>query len=141
MREKPLDSLEIVLPGVPITKLRPRFSRFKGKTRTYDAQSEEKETVKWMLQARMQGIGIITHPVDVSIVFYMPIPKSTSGKQKVLMLDGTVKHTKKPDGDNLEKFYWDCMNGIVYADDRQIYKWSGVKRYAQEPRTEITLKW
>ena len=131
----------ITLLGIPLPKARPRFSRYKGRVRTYDTQSEEKETIKWQLKCSMLGLEIITAPVVVDIIFYMPITKSTSMNQKAMMLDGTIKYTKKPDGDNLEKFFWDGMNSIVYADDKQIYKWSGEKRYSLKPRTEITLKW
>ena len=135
------NKLYITIPGVPITKLRPRFTRFKGKVRTYDAQCDEKETVAWQMKARMKGRQLIEQPIELAIVFHMPIPKHTSGKQRVLMLEGGVRHTKKPDGDNLEKFYWDCMNGTVYVDDRQVYKWRGEKVYSATPRTEITLEW
>jgi Holliday junction resolvase RusA-like endonuclease len=131
----------ITILGIPIPKLRHRSKIYNRKVRTYDIQSEEKETIKWQLKCSMRGLEIITAPVHVDIMFYMPITKSTSMKQKAMMLDGTIKYMKKPDGDNLEKFFWDGMNSIVYADDKQIYKWSGEKRYSNKPRTEITLKW
>lgn len=134
-------NLYLVIPGIPQTKLRPRFSRFKGKVRTYDSQAEEKDTFKWQLKARMRNEVIITEPIKINIMFYMPIPKSTAGKKRVLMLDGTVKHTKKPDLDNVLKFALDCMNNIVYDDDKQIYSATTAKYYAIEPRTEITLTW
>lgn len=31
-----------------------------------------------------------------------------------------LPHTKKPDGDNLEKFLNDALNGIVWSDDSNI---------------------
>ena len=134
-------NLYLVIPGIPQTKLRPRFSRFKGKIRTYDSQGEEKETFKWQLKSRMRNEAIISEALEIIIMFYMPIPKSTAGKKRVLMLDGTVKHTKKPDIDNLLKFALDCMNELVYDDDKQIYRATTAKYYDIEPRTEITLTW
>jgi Holliday junction resolvase RusA-like endonuclease len=89
----------------------------------------------------MRNESIITEPIEINIMFYMPIPKYTAGKKKVLMLDGTFKHTKKPDLDNILKFAMDCMNKIVYCDDKQIYSATAEKQYAIEPRTEMTLTW
>jgi len=37
----------------------------------------------------------------------------------------------------------DCLQGIVYADDKQIYSWDGsrVHHNKDNPRTEITVRW
>lgn len=129
----------ISLPGKPQTKLRPRFSRHKGKVRTYDSQKEDKTTVSWQLKARMKDKKPYEGPVQLDLVFYMPIPKSTPKDRRLGMLEGEIKHTVKPDCDNLVKLPLDCMNGIVYIDDKQVYKLSAEKRYSENPRTEIEI--
>jgi len=80
---------------------------------------------------------IITGPVHLNFCFYFPVPKSTGPRVRRDMLSGKILHTKKPDFDNLEKFYCDVMTGHVWVDDAQIMLCSSVKLYAEEPRTEI----
>jgi len=132
------EPLAITIPGVPTPKRRPRFARCRGHVRTYDTQSDEKQTMQWQLKARMQKPPL-HGSLYVEMKFYMPIPKSTSKKNKEQMLSGVIKHTKKPDCDNLIKMPLDCMNGIVFEDDRQIYELKAVKLYSENPRTEITI--
>ncbi len=57
------------------------------------------------------------------------------------MISNEIKHTLTPDADNLVKMCLDCMNGVVYVDDRQIYEIYAEKLYGEEPRTEIVIKW
>lgn len=57
------------------------------------------------------------------------------------MVNGDLPHTKKPDLDNLVKNPMDCMNGIVYEDDRLVTKIFAEKCYGLEPRTEIRVIW
>ena len=71
----------------------------------------------------------------------MPIPKSASKRNKEKMLSGELKHVKKPDIDNTTKMCLDCMNGIVYLDDKQIYKVTAEKQYGEKSRTEIVVRW
>tara|TARA_R110002096_G_scaffold113208_1_gene246244 strand:+ start:1891 stop:2202 length:312 start_codon:yes stop_codon:yes gene_type:complete len=78
-------------------------------------------------------------PIAIDMKFYMSIPKSKSKKIKEKMRLGEIKHTIKPDCDNLVKKPTDCMNGIVYLDDKQIYKLTAEKLYGENPRTEITV--
>jgi len=131
----------ITLLGTPITKLRPRFSRHKGKVRTYDCQSEEKNTISWLLKSKMNGEAPLSGPLSLELIFFMPIPKSVSRKKREKMISGEIKHTGKPDCDNLIKGPMDCMNTIVYKDDSQVYEIHAQKRYGENPRTEITIKW
>ena len=132
--------LNFTIPGIPQSKKRPRFSRFKGKVRTYDSQSEEKETARWQLKSRMVGKELFKDCIEVSLKFFLPIPKSTSKKVKKLMSTDNIPHIKKPDIDNFCKAILDYMNGIVYVDDSQIYKLTAIKLYSENPRTEIVIK-
>lgn len=130
--------LKFSIPGTPQTKLRPRFSRHKGKVHTYNSQRDEDQTMRWKFKARMNG-SPLEGPIAIDMKFYMSIPKSKSKKIKEKMRLGEIKHTIKPDCDNLVKKPTDCMNGIVYLDDKQIYKLTAEKLYGENPRTEITV--
>ncbi|HUS78578.1 MAG TPA: RusA family crossover junction endodeoxyribonuclease [Patescibacteria group bacterium] len=71
-------------------------------------------------------------PVVVTLIFYMPRPKSRR-------LDIWVPTT--PDLDNLEKSILDALNGVAYTDDRLVVAKSSSKRYVTdgEPRVSITV--
>ena len=50
-----------------------------------------------------------------------------------------VAHSKKPDIDNLIKFYMDAMTGKFYVDDSQVHKIKAMKLYGLENEVEITI--
>ncbi len=125
-------SLSISLPGTPKTKLRPRFARRKGRVNTFDPQSEDKETVRWQLKARLGAWEPFSGPVTLSMICIFGVPKSRKRK-------GEVFHMVKPDLDNLVKWIGDVGNGILWEDDRQIVSISAVKIYGVDPRTVITV--
>jgi Holliday junction resolvase RusA-like endonuclease len=133
------ENMLINIPGVPIAKKRPRFARRGGFVTTYNPQ--ESEEGKWitlaMSQIKEKKPAHI--PIVLNIIFVMPIPKSTSKKKADLMREGVIFHTKKPDLDNLIKFVKDCLNGIAWHDDSQVYKIWAEKRYGDNPETNISI--
>lgn len=132
--------IEIIVPGKPIAKKRPRFAR-RGKF-TAIINDQETEEGKFIVQCLQQlnGKKPLEGPIALHCSFMMPIPKSTSKKKRALMLKGLEHHTKKPDTDNLIKFVADCLNGIAWHDDRQIVAIRATKRYADNERTEIVVE-
>lgn len=77
--------------------------------------------------------------IEVNIMAYFGIPKSTSKKKTALMLNGFINPTKKPDADNIAKIILDSLNGIAFHDDSQIVRLVVEKRYSNNPRVELTL--
>lgn len=129
---------QLTIDGVPVAKGRPRLGRYG--TYTPKKTQEYEEYVKMCWVAKYGSIQPSEQPLEMNIVFYMPIPKSYSKKQRAEMLNGRIKHTKKPDIDNLIKSVLDALNGLAYADDSQIIKVTAVKRYAETGSTELTIK-
>lgn len=85
----------------PVPKGRPRFhiSR-RGRVHTFTpdktASFENLIALKYLEQSN--GIKFERDtPLKVSLFFGMPIPMSTTKRRKAAMLDGVLKHTKKPD--------------------------------------------
>ena len=76
----------------------------------------------------------------MSVKAYYPIPKSTSKKKRIQMLQGILLPDKKPDIDNILKCVADSLNTIAYDDDKQIVHMDIEKYYGEEPRTEVILK-
>jgi len=114
--------IKLVLNGKPISKARHRDS----KGRKYDPRAEEKETVRWLMKSKSAGLKLIEGPISVEFEFIFKRPKSSKREH----------HTVKPDLDNLEKFYMDCANGIIWRDDCEVIRKSGYKRYGE---TEMTI--
>ena len=132
-----MKTLHIIIPGKPIAKRRPRFSR-RG---TYSDQGEEKR--RFQQYAFMQIPKNHTRAaLSVKYTFFMPRPISHYGSGKnngTLRKSAPKYHTKKPDLDNLEKFASDCLTGLVWKDDSQIVRSITEKRYSKDPRTEIRI--
>lgn len=133
-----MNSLLITVPGAPIAKKRPRFFRRGNFVGAFNPQ--ETEEGRWLWSAT-QGLGaafsVLTDPIELSFTFFMPIPSSISAKKRLEL----KHHIKKPDIDNCLKFCLDCLNGVLFHDDRQVYKVEAVKLYSDTPRTEIEVRW
>ena len=133
-----LHSYTITLLGEPIAKKRPRFNIKTG--RVYDCQYKESKSVKMMILSELVRLSKtipIKNAVSLDITFYKEPPKSIS-KKKRLQLIGTPD-LRKPDLDNYLKFILDCSNGIVFEDDRQVYKIISEKIYAEESKIEMEI--
>lgn len=130
--------ISIELAGNPVAKKRPRFSG-KGKSVVcYDEQQEIKQAFQWQIRSQFRE-SPLTIPLAVDLIFFMPIPKSTSGIKKRQMENGIVAHIKKPDLDNLQKFILDCLNKLVFHDDSQVCEIKAKKIYSSKPGTMVRL--
>ena len=129
--------MNFTIPGAPISKKRPRFSRVRG---VYDVQSREKKKVQCILISQMRKNNVLS-PVDekirVEMSVHTALPSKTSQKGlKSLIGKGDPR---KPDLDNFVKFYLDAMNKIVYRDDSLVVKILCEKIYSEHPRVEINI--
>lgn len=78
--------------------------------------------------------------LDMRILAFYSIPKSTSKKKRNMMLDGIIRPTKKPDQDNVIKVIADSLNQLAYRDDTQIVDCQCRKFYSEEPRVVVIIK-
>ena len=133
--------MQIVIPGNPIPKLRPRF----GSKKTYDVQKDTKRFYQAIItseikrkiirrdkkeMAEMYKIAKSSN-FHLSIFFYMKIPRSAKEKMPC---------NKKPDIDNLIKLILDCMSGLVFDDDRLVTSICAKKSYSKKPKTVIEIE-
>jgi Holliday junction resolvase RusA-like endonuclease len=130
------DRFQVEVPGEPIPLARPRISMGK----MYDSQVPLKRKLfPIILNACPKEFRSIFQeiPLIVQMIFYMPFPKSST---KAFIEENFHKpHIKRPDIDNLVKFYLDLMNGLVYTDDSLVSKIYAQKVYAPEPKTLIIV--
>lgn len=129
-------NISLNIPTEPVPKLRPRFSVIRGRVHThtpYKTKEYENRIAAAYLE-KSKGFKFDKNvPLDVQIVFGMPIPKSTTKKKRTDMINGLYGHTVKPDCDNLAKAILDALNGIAWHDDAQITHLNVSKSYAESP--------
>lgn len=145
--------MKIKLDGKPIAKQRARHTT-KGKfVVTYDPQSSDKIAVRNKLikivneainsedkQTSIEASNLSRiNSYSVDLTFYFPVNESDSTARKNAKLWGMELPTCKPDYDNLEKFYLDCANGVLWQDDRMIVDGRARKRYGNPARVEIEV--
>ena len=105
---------EIALEKIP-TKQRPRFDTRSGRTYTPTKTEKAEKAIKsaWRKQV---GHRWMNHSGEVRVMILIERPLSKSnpkywaGKADVMM----------PDCDNVAKLCCDALNGVAYADDRQV---------------------
>jgi Holliday junction resolvase RusA-like endonuclease len=129
------------VPGKPIGKGRARAYRKGNHIGHYTPEQTVAYEAKGAALAKlaMAGAEPFTGPVSVVIRAYLAIPKSFSRVEHQRAVLGRRRPTSKPDGDNMAKAACDFMNGIVYADDKQIAYLSVAKFYGEIPRVEIEV--
>ena len=132
--------IAFTVPGKPLGKQRPRFSRKGTVVRTYTPRqtAEYERLVKESYIAA--GGEKLEGAIGVTIRGYFEPPRSTSKKQRQKMLSGEIGYTKKVDADNLAKSILDALNGVAYADDAQVSFLLVYKAYAETARVEVQLK-
>lgn len=128
----------IEIPGKPIGKGRPKFSRQGNFVRTYTpektASYENFVRYLWMQsgEEKMEG------PLKATIYAFFKIPQSVSKKKrKEMLLD---YHTHKPDADNIAKSILDGLSGIAMDDDAQVVWLDVHKHYSEDERVFLILE-
>lgn len=133
--------MRIIIPGNPIPKARHKM-RMNGRfPQAYDPKAADAKRVRECLRkiaANGPNFDLET-VIHLDVSFYVYIPISSTKAERTRMAWGLDHPSKKPDIDNLLKFILDCANGILFKDDAQICSVNCVKRYSENPRTEINM--
>jgi Holliday junction resolvase RusA-like endonuclease len=128
------------VPGKPVSKARPRFTK-QGHTFT-DKGTKQGESNVLACYASACGMHAPHEgSVALSIVAADPVPTSRPKWWQAAALDGSMRHTKRPDLDNALKLVMDALNGVAYKDDSQIDRIEAVKRYGTKPGVFVTLRY
>jgi Holliday junction resolvase RusA-like endonuclease len=130
----------IRIPGEMRGKGRPRFARIGPHVRAFtDAKTVSMEN--WVKACAVQAWRRppLQGPVEIRLEIGVAVPASWSQKKRREALEGALLPTGKPDLDNALKLIADALNGIVWADDKQITKATIVRRYVEAPETALTV--
>lgn len=125
--------------GIPAAQKQTRFSTAGGFARCYDPSKKDKEHIQWQIKP-FAPEEPLRGAIELTIAFFMPIPKQTSKKVREAMLNRVILPCKKPDEDNLAYLVTNALKQIVYADDNQICVKHVYKFYGKEPKTIIRVR-
>lgn len=128
---------KFTIPGTPVAKGRPRVTKWG--TYTPEKTVNYENLVQFSYLQEYKGFEPMEGYLKVEAYFFMPIVKSTSKKNRQLMLERKILPDKKPDVDNMIKSITDSLNEIAYADDKQIVEVHAYKFYAEEPEAVIMI--
>jgi Holliday junction resolvase RusA-like endonuclease len=130
---------EIVIPGKPVGKGRPRFRRAGEYVQTYTPKATAGYEALVRKCWKESGYPMLQGEIEAIIYAYFPIPKSTTKKRRALMESGAIGCGTKPDADNIAKAVLDALNGLAYTDDSKVTGLIVLKLYGTEPRVEVKL--
>ena len=130
--------ISLIIPGEPVSKARPRFSKWSKKAYNTKKTTDYEKLVKdiYMLSEQETIEGEIVAVIEC----YFKVPKSDSKVTRLAKLSNIARPIKKPDVDNLAKICLDGLNGLAYKDDSQIVDLRIRKWYSNDPRVIINLE-
>ena len=76
----------------------------------------------------------------MEIDIFVKIPQGKNKTFKMRCLAGEIRPLKRPDIDNCAKNILDALNGILYADDKQIVELTIRKHYAESDYVKISAE-
>lgn len=138
-------TVNFIVPGIPVAKGRARSFIRAGHVAHYTPEPTARYENLVRLEAKraMGSWEPMQGAVELVLRLYMPIPASWSKKKRKEAVEGTLRPTTKPDCSNVLKAIEDAMNGVVFADDKQVVEVTITKLYSALPQacvqvTEVT---
>lgn len=117
---------QFYVKGIP-TKRRPRF------TRSGHAYTDERTVAEEAAIRNAYRGPFFEGKVSIRIDIYPKLPKSTPKGIK------SAPCLKKPDGDNVLKIFQDALQGVAYADDKQVCSAKVIKHDMQRIETDYCI--
>lgn len=126
--------------GEPRGKERPRFTK-SGHTYTSKKTRDYEELVRESYKKQVScGKALDGVPVRIRITAVFGVPQSDSKAKREAKLAGNLSPTKKPDCDNIAKIICDALNGLAYADDKQVVECYVLKEYGVDPHVSVEIE-
>lgn len=139
--------LEITIPGEPVSQPRARAAIVGGHARMYSPKggsSDYKATIRLAAAAAFTDAPLkCPMLVDCEFVFRRPKGHFRTGRHAAeLKPTAPLRHTTKPDIENVAKAVLDALSGVVWHDDRQVSHLTLQKWYVnddEQPHTKIMI--
>lgn len=132
----------IIVEGKVEGKGRPRFRKVGDFVQTYTPKNT-RYYEKMIADAYKEQSGVVfptEMPLKLRIRAIMGIPSTFTKKKKSRAIQGELRPIKKPDADNIAKSVLDALNGVAYADDKQVVDLGIKKYYGEVERVEIEIQ-
>ena len=100
----------------PVPASRPRVARY-GTYYAPKYTQYRKDLARELSKVKGNKL-IYDNPLVIDVTFVIPLPKSYSKKKSAELVGEYC--ISNMDLDNLEKALYDAMNGVIFADDKQI---------------------
>lgn len=130
--------IEFTIPGKPVAKGRARSTKSGHHYTPQETVIFENKVAVFAKQA-MQGKPPLEGGLCLACHFHIQRPDLHYGAKGVKERFAEVKHTSKPDVTNLVKSIEDGCNGIVWHDDRQIYRIVATKVWDRDSFCNVTV--
>lgn len=132
---------QFILNGQPIGKGRPRFAMKGGRVNAYTPPKSKHYEKQIEKAYKLAGGQMFPDdvPVKITVRIALRMPASTSRKKREAMWCGLIRPLTKPDTDNVIKSVMDGLNGVAYADDKQVTCVRAVKVYDVMPHITVTV--
>lgn len=104
------------------------------------------QEVKAVAFEAMQSQSLILGPVELSATFYFLRPKSHFGTGRnagEIKASAPVEHAQSPDLAKLLRSLEDALTGVVWRDDRQVFRYGPdtQRRWCEDyERTEVVIR-
>ena len=133
-------SISFTVPGEPVGKQRPRFSRKSGRTYTPEKTVNYETLVRLSYQQQVDAEPFERDkPLALKLEIYQQIPNSVSKKKREMMIGKKILPTKRPDCSNVLKAVEDALNTVAYYDDSQLVKVHVVKYFSENPCVIVSI--
>lgn len=130
--------------GPPVAKGRARATKAghhytPAKTRQWEAFA------RGIVITAMQGRERLAGPIRLEVRIAFAVPPSWPTWKRSAALAGEIRHTGKPDADNVVKAVKDALNpdrfglGGAWRDDAQVVELEAIKLYATHPFVEAVV--
>lgn len=137
-----IDRVVFAVPGKPVGKDRPRATRQGNFIRMYTPEktASYESLVKLACWEAMRGQAPLCGPLQATIKVLMVPPPSWTKTKRKQALCGEVLPEVKPDLDNVIKAILDALNGVAYADDKQVARLYASKEYAMTDMVTVDIR-
>lgn len=125
--------------GDPVPQKQTRFAMRGSHPHAYDPSKKDKERIQWQIRPTAPETPL-SGPVELTIYFFMPIPKCASKAMRLQMINRVILPDKKPDEDNLAYLVTNALKEIVYDDDKRVCAKHVYKFYGEVPKTVIKVR-
>ncbi len=145
------ECFECIIHGAPHPQRRPRIKIIRrGRIpvpQISNGSDREKRLVQNLLRNALPGfqnpLFFLQQPLHVDLFFFMPRPQAhflfsqENGRiqrSAEFLRDRhiTQHHINTPDADNMVKFLFDALEGIIYSNDKRIVSFKVIKMYDNE---------